>query len=187
MRRICLGILVSALCAAFAAPAQDSAVDQRISELSGKIETLLEGLETQRKQIAELAREVDRLREQVNKPQAEAASPEDVRRVADAVREVDRKRLEDYDKIRSELLKLGKTLTAAAPLAKASPPPEKQRPETPEKGYWYQVQRGDTLSVIVQAYREQGIKVTTDQILKANPGLVPERMSVGQKVFIPAP
>ena len=186
MRRLCLVLLLVAFCSAPSLPAQDG-VEQRLSELSGRIETLLEGLETQRKQIADLAREVDRLRDQVNKPQAEAASPEDVRRVADAVREVDRKRLEDYEKIRAELLKLGKTLSAAAPVAtpKASPP-EKARPETPEKGYEYEVQKGDTLSVIVQAYRERGIKVNTEQILKANPGLVPERLRVGQKIFIPA-
>jgi LysM repeat protein len=29
--------------------------------------------------------------------------------------------------------------------------------------------------------------VTTDQILKANPGLNPNSLKVGQKIFIPAP
>jgi len=49
------------------------------------------------------------------------------------------------------------------------------------------VARGDTLSTIVEAYREQNIKVTLDSILKANPGLKPERLQVGQKIIIPAP
>lgn len=49
------------------------------------------------------------------------------------------------------------------------------------------MKKGDTLSTIVQAYRDNNIKVTMDQILKANPGLKPERMRVGQKIFIPAP
>ena len=47
--------------------------------------------------------------------------------------------------------------------------------------------RGDTLSIIAKAYRDQGIKVTTDQILKANPGLDPKSLKVGQKILIPAP
>ena len=43
------------------------------------------------------------------------------------------------------------------------------------------------LSIIALAYREKGIKITSEQILQANPGLKPNRLSVGQKVFIPAP
>ena len=39
---------------------------------------------------------------------------------------------------------------------------------------------------LVDAYRAEGVKVTVDDVLKANPGLVPERMPVGTKVFIPA-
>ena len=57
----------------------------------------------------------------------------------------------------------------------------------PQKGYDYTIQRGDTLLAIAKAYREQGIKVTTDQILKANPGLDPKSLIVGKKIFIPAP
>ena len=54
-------------------------------------------------------------------------------------------------------------------------------------GYEYSIQRNDNLSIIAKAYRDQGIKVTTDQILKANPGLDPKNLKVGQKIFIPAP
>ena len=57
----------------------------------------------------------------------------------------------------------------------------------PDQGYDYTVQTGDTLSVIVQAFRRRGIQVTADQILKANPGLNWSRMRVGQKILIPAP
>ena len=71
-------------------------------------------------------------------------------------------------------------LASFAPALVLAAPPS-ANPET------YVVQSGDTLSVIVQAYNEKGIKVTTKQILKANPGLVPEKMKVGQKIFIPAP
>jgi LysM repeat protein len=54
-----------------------------------------------------------------------------------------------------------------------------------ENGYEYKVAAGDTLSIIAKAYREQGIKVTAEQILKANPGLNPNSLKVGQKIFIP--
>ena len=56
-----------------------------------------------------------------------------------------------------------------------------------ESGYEYKVAAGDTLLIIAKAYRDQGIKVTSEQILKANPGLDPKSLKVGQKIFIPAP
>ena len=57
---------------------------------------------------------------------------------------------------------------------------------TPEKGIEYTVQQGDTLSAIAQACKDKKIKVTVDQIVKANPGLKPDKMRPGQKLFIPA-
>jgi LysM repeat protein len=55
-----------------------------------------------------------------------------------------------------------------------------------DKGIEYVVKEHDTLSGIVKSCRDQKINVTMDQILKANPGLKPERMRTGQKIFIPA-
>jgi nucleoid-associated protein YgaU len=49
------------------------------------------------------------------------------------------------------------------------------------------VQKGDTLPAIAKAYREQGVKVTTTQILKANPGIDANKILIGQKIFIPDP
>ena len=51
----------------------------------------------------------------------------------------------------------------------------------------YVIKSGDTYSVIAQAYREQGVKITADQIAKANPNVSPNKLHVGQKIFIPAP
>ena len=86
-----------------------------------------------------------------------------------------------------------KTLSAPVSSPKKSAPPtaldgpgtEKAGP--PQKGFDYTIEKNDNLSMIVQAYREKNIKVTIDQILKANPGLNPDRLRVGQKIFIPAP
>jgi len=39
----------------------------------------------------------------------------------------------------------------------------------------------------VKAYKDNNINVTMDQVLKANPGLKPEKLRVGQKIIIPAP
>jgi LysM repeat protein len=113
--------------------------------------------------------------------------------VAEAVKEVDRKRMDDAEKIHTELLRLRKALETPLPTPKSKPasaPREKVTPEKPagdEKVFQYTIQSGDTLGAIVQAYKEKNIKVTAAQILKANPGLKAERLIVGTKIFIPAP
>lgn len=193
MKRIVLLVAMAALCGGgLSARAQDAATEERLNKLSGQIDDLRAGQEALRKQIDSLMREVSSLRDQASKPTSAAATPDDLKRVADAVKEVDRKRLEDYDKIRTELLALRKGLLSTPP---SKPKPvaqqtdsgvDEKRPAS-EKGFEYEVKPRDTLSIIVQAYRENNIKVTTEQILKANPGLKPEKLRVGQKIWIPAP
>jgi len=185
MKRSWICFLLLTLLGTLGARAQDAATEERLNKLSGKIEDLIAAQEAQRRQITELAREIQSLRDELGKPGPEFASQDDLRRLADAVREVDRKRLEDYERIRAELLKLGKTVATSASAPSRDSVRERSAPA--ERGFEYVIQKGDTISVIVQAYREQNIMVTVDQVLKANKGLVPERLQPGQKIFIPAP
>jgi len=191
MKRISFFLLLFAL-SVQCVRAQDAATEQRLNELAGKLEALMAGQESQRKQIDQLSREIRSLHDQQQAAPAVAyASQEDLKRVADAVEKVDRKRLDDYEKIKAELVKLGKTLSAPAPaLAKKNSASEQAaaKPTKPEDGgFTYEVKAGDTLSLIVKGCREQNVKVTADQILKANPNLKPEKLKVGQKITIPAP
>jgi hypothetical protein len=167
----------------------DPATDERLNQLAGKIEDLIAGQEAQRKRIADLAREIDSLREQAAKPVASPIRPEDLSRLADAIKEVDRKRQDDYEKTSAALLKLSKV--AAIPPSKPLRPDRSttsnsDRPPS-DKIFEYTVQPGDTLDAIILAYKEKNIRVTVAQILAANPGLVPEKMKPGQKITIPAP
>ena len=179
--------------------AQDAATEERLNQLSGKIEDLIAAQEAERKQLAELRKEIDSLREQASKPTGNFAAQEDLKRVADTVKEVDRKRLEDYEKIRTTIKDLGKTLAAPTPtrtrkndVAESNDPPKASKqtqtpPDKADKGFEHTVKSGDTLSGIIAAYKEQNVKVSKEQIMAANPGLVPEKMRVGQKIWIPAP
>lgn len=179
-----------ALCAGPALHAQNAATEERLNRLSGQIDGLIEGQQVLKKQIDELAKELDAVREQATRPTGNYASQDDLKRLADALKEVDQKRMEDNETIRKDLLNLGKKVSLPPPHAtriSSSTPPTSGPDKTPSRGYEYVVQKGDTLSVIIQAYREKGVKVTLDGILKANPGLKPERMQVGQKIFIPDP
>ena len=116
-----------------------------------------------------------------------------MQKLADQVQEIDKKQKADQELILKEIEKLGKVGGGSASGHKSTPivsttPTDNSTPGPgPQKGYDYTIQRGDTLLAIAKAYRDQGIKVTTDQILKANPGLDPKSLIVGKKIFIPAP
>ncbi len=172
---------------------QDAATEERLNKLAGQIEDLRAAQDSLRKTLEEVRKELLVLREQASRPTGNYASEEDLKALANSVREIDRKRMEDADKVAAELRKLSKTFAAPTPTPKKSPgvapakAVESEKPGKPEEGFEYVIQKGDTLSVIVKAYREKGVKITTDQILKANPGLKPERLREGQKIFIPAP
>lgn len=193
MKRIAIFVLGLALIGAPGLRAQDAATDERLNKLAGQIQDLQSSQEAITRKLEGLAKEFESLRGQLDKPAGNFASDEDLKRLADTVKEIDRKRLDDYEKIRTELKSLGKTLVASTPSARkiSAPAPTEvasnDKSNVPDKGFEYQVKRGDTLSIIVQAYRDNNIKVTMNQILKANPGLKPEKMHVGQKIFIPAP
>jgi LysM repeat protein len=188
-------LITCALCASPALHAQDPATEERLNKLSGLIEDLIAGQKSQQKQLAELAKEIGNVRDQAAaRPMTTYASQEELRHLGEAVKEIDRKRLDDYSKIRVQLEKLGTTLAAPLPPPKKGPvaaapdaPTDKpDKPVNPEKGIEYTIQQGDTLSAIAQACKDKKIKVTVDQIVKANPGLKPEKMRPGQKLFIPA-
>ena len=188
MKKILILLAVIALSITPTARAQDAAVEERLNKLAGQLEDMQTARVKLEKQIGELTREVFSLREEMSKPAGNFASQEELKKLAEKLQEVDQKRVADNEKILTTLEKLGK-----GGGTKPSRPPSHRPPESPvgsgspEKGYEYVIQSGDTVSTIALAYREKGVKITSDQILKANPGLKPNSLRVGQKIFIPAP
>ena len=175
------------LTAVLQAGAQDAAIEERVSKLNGYVQDLREAQEAQRKQIEQLAKEISNLREQISDSKPNTASQEDLRKLADKIQEVDDKRKADNELIVKEIEALGKSAARARKPPETAVPDVTSKPSGSEKGYPYEIKSGDTLTAIVAAYREQGIKVTVDDILKANPGLKATSLQPGQKIFIPAP
>ena len=100
MKRILFLLLPLALCSAPGVRAQDAATQERLDKLSGRIEDLTAAQEALKKQISDLSRELEGVREQSGKPNTSYARQEDLSRLAEAIKEVDRKRL-DADRRRS--------------------------------------------------------------------------------------
>jgi LysM repeat protein len=197
MKKILAGLLIASLVAA--ARAQDSATQQQLDKLSGQIQDMEAAQAAQEKRISALEQQINNLGSQVNQPGTSgSASQDDLQKLAQQVQEIDKKRQEDNERVLKELERLERALSISPPSHKSSPeiPPDikptplKTHSDSgggPQNGYDYTVQKGDTLLAIAKAYREQGIKVSTDEILKANPGLDPKNLKVGQKIFIPVP
>jgi len=83
----------------------------------------------------------------------------------------------------------GPTTPVADDTAVAAPaqkPAETATPH-PRKGWIYVVKPHETLSLIVGAFRDQGVKVTVPEVRKANGLGATSTLKVGQKLFIPKP
>ena len=171
--------------------AQDAAVEERLEKLSGQIKDLIEAKDAQNKRIEEIAKGLRELQDQQSKPNGNYASQEDFKRLAQNLQEVDRKWQEDNELIIKKIQGLGQTLKSAnTPTPTPTPNPHNDTAQsTPksDKGYEHTVKEGDKLITIVKAYNDKGIKVSLQQVLDANPGLKPETLKIGQKIWIPQP
>jgi LysM repeat protein len=192
MKRLFLLGMALALCTSPVVRAQDAATQEQLAKLSGRIDDLIAGQQTLRKEIDGLRRELASVRELASKPQGDWATPEDLRRVAKGIEEVDRKRIADSELVQKQLEKIRQALDKPLPPPKRTvSAPSKdttaaEKPDRPQQGLEHVVKPGETLSSIVAACREQKIKVTQKQILEANPGLKPDLIIPGKKIFIPA-
>jgi septal ring factor EnvC (AmiA/AmiB activator) len=189
-------ILFSLLIVVFAvsqAPAQDAATQQQIDKLSGQIQDLQEALARQNQRIEDLEKKISDLTDKVNTPVVdESASREDLKKLAEQVQEIDRKREEDRDLILKQIENLSK-VAAIAPVSTShhtrTPPDESgsSGSSAPQKGYEYIIKEGDNLGLIIKAYRAGGVRVTKSQIVAANPKINPDVLIPGTKLFIPDP
>lgn len=178
---------------AFAFPAalahgQDAATQQLIDQINGQIQNIYSVLDKQDKRISALEKSVGDLQNKLNQPAANNyASADDLKQLAEQVKELAQKQQHDNELILKELEKLEE--------AGGLPAASHQRPDVstpasggPQKGCYYEVKKDDTVIAIARAYSEQfKAKVTAAQILAANPGLDPKNMAVGKKIFIPQP
>jgi LysM repeat protein len=199
MKRLFYLSIFSLLCAAFPLRAEDAAAvaarqesEENYKILKGNIENLNDANAALQKRIQSLEKEISELRVQVSKPTGNYATTDDVKRLADAIKEVDKNRVKDNNEIVEKLGKL-KEIIAKSGGSKGREPREPVHTEEPtapppnpdQPTVTYVIKDGDYLSTIVKAYREKGFKVTIDQVVKANPGLNPNVMIPGKKILIP--
>lgn len=176
--------------------------------LAGRVTASEESIEAFRALLQRLEGEVRTLRSeneslrQALANRKDAVTLEQLKRVVDQVQEVDRNRIKDNQQVLEALRKLEKVPLAPPPArperterpsrSEASDPGESRpapaRPALPAEGYVHAIKEGESLSLILDAYRkEYQLKTSMKQVLEANPSIKdPRRVRVGQEVFIPA-
>jgi hypothetical protein len=180
--------------------ADRQAVEERYQQLVGKVQDLAETQQAQAKRIDALTEELRLVRTELGKPNADLVQRDELRKLAEQVKEIDTKREDDKNLILSEIKKLGKTtaVSGGKPIVKSKPDNNvdpganksaDKTADTNYEGFEHTVKSGETLIAIIQAYnKENSLKLTVDQVLKhpINAGVKPEKLRVGQKIFIPA-
>jgi TolA-binding protein len=201
------GLIAGWLCTPGALPAQDSpaaAAEREESQanyrrVNTKIEQLEETLQSLQKQLGTLSAEIHSLSGEVDRLKnrnENAATQEAIKRLADKIEEVDKKRQADNELVRSQFKSLGRELArtvqpkepVAPPVTpKADKPPAHTDPPPSENMRAYKIKDGDTLVRIVTDLRAQDVKITQKQIMDANPKVNWNKLKIGQTVLIPLP
>ncbi len=122
------------------------------------------------------------------------ATEAELKALQDALKELDANRILDRDTLKNSIVKLGELINKVAQQKPATAEPVNPT-RTVAQDFKYTEHKVDSrefLSTIIVAYnqhfKEEGLgKVTLSQVLKANPGLNPDRLTVCQKIKIPLP
>lgn len=186
-RLLALGLaMVFGLPAAFSQPVDPAVVGERLLRLTSAVESLEMALASQKRQIDNLSTELRQVRqEMLDRSQAQPrGGDDDLKRLAAAIAEVDRKRVADAEQVLRVLGELRKSIAAAAesgggrtgaaarPAAGGSRPARPAEP-APEKELPYVIKRGQTLSQLLVEFntdaRKHGYRpLTTQQVMDYN-------------------
>ncbi len=178
------------------------------------LESFRTAIQRLRDDVARLKNENETLRTQVNAPR-NYATPEQITRLTEQLREVDRNRSSDKQQILDAIDRLKALPPVVVPVPdkpsktppvkigdkadktpdktpdkapdKAPDKPAPTEPEIPAEYYEHVMGAGETLGVIIEAYnKEHGLKVRLPHVMKANPEIKDaRRIRVGQKIRIP--
>lgn len=177
-------------------------MQENLRAMNARIEDLEASNHSLKARLDDLRRELQQLREESRKLGDQSNLQDQIRKLADGIKDVDAKRRADNEKVLGELAKLSRQMaetpvvvpptpklpsTSSHTPAPADTEPKASKPAVSEKGIEYMIKSGDTLSGIVAACRAKDLKVTQKMLREANPDLNWDKLRVGQKVFIPLP
>jgi peptidoglycan hydrolase CwlO-like protein len=172
--------------------------EERYQRLVADLQAVQSDNEALHAKITAMEQEIQSLREALARPADNSANQDELKRLAEKIEEVDKKRLEDKDVISEEIRKaigeVESTIRGTPVSVHEQKPKPRAAQDTPasDNGYSYTIKNGDTLGEIVKAYnadyKSKGLKtITIRQAKEANPNVDWGRLRVGQKIVIPRP
>ena len=159
------------------------ALRENNQRLQSQLNDLLEAFNALKTELSKVQSEVRQLRTKLGAMNPNVVTRSDLEVLANSVREIDRKRVQDKDLILKEM----------KGLLRSKPSIPKPKATDSQKGFDHTVQSGETISAIISAYnaelKRQGTtkRITLKSVLTANPNLNPRTMRIGQSLFIPDP
>jgi TolA-binding protein len=182
--------------AAAIAAKQDA--DERYERMSTDLQAVQADNQDLRAKITSMEQEIQALRDAQAKPADNSAMQDEMKKLADAIQEVDKKRQADTEAISEQIRNsIGQIEHAVGngtptPTHVTHPKTEDTTPAPNVDGYSYTVVEGDRLDLIVKAYnaeyRSKGLKtITMRQTREANPNVDWNRLRIGQKIIVPKP
>ena len=159
------------------------ALRENNQRLQSQLNDLLEAFNALKTELNKVQSEVRQLRAKLGARNPNLVTRSDLEELANSVREIDRKRVQDKDLILKEM----------KGLLRSKPTLPKPKVTDSQKGFDHTVQSGETISAIISAYnaelKRQGAtkRITLKSVLTANPNLNPRTMRIGQSLFIPDP
>ena len=198
-----------------AQPLDPAVIGERIQRLTAAVESLELALASQKRQIDALGNELHKVREDVTRQNENQrlANPrpwaDELKRLADAISEVDRKRVADGEQVVRVLSDLKKAVASstevpkpsrAAPQGKggagkgSSEPstekPEKEKEKAPEKVLEYVIERGQRLSDVIGSFNEEAKRqgyqtLSVSQVMKFNNIKDDKKIREGTKIQLP--
>jgi LysM repeat protein len=186
-----------------AAIAAREEAEDRYKRMAADFQALQADNQLLHSKVASLEQDLQTLRDAQAKGPDVSGVQEELKKLAQAIQEVDKKRLEDKDAISEQIRKSVARLESAlgnsppppvhAPGPDTKPPPASTLdPSAIENGYVYVIQPGNTLGEILKAYnkdfKSKGLKtISVREAMAANPKVDWGRLRVGQKIIIPRP
>lgn len=178
------------------APAQNAAevmaayrvLEEKNRRMEANMEELQSTLEVLRKRLESQSSEIVSLREELTRSKGDSVKPSQLDALAqEMTKTMNEYRKKDRELILGELNKLrADLLDEVRQGSRSTPPPNATRvPEPVGDHYDYTIESGNTISSIVKAFRDQGVNVTQEDVIKANPGIKPTGLQVGQTIKIP--
>jgi chromosome segregation ATPase len=159
------------------------ALRENNQRLQSQLNDLLEAFNALKTELSKVQSDVRQLRAKLGARNPNVVTRSDLEELANSVREIDRKRVQDKDLILKEM----------KGLLRSKPTLPKPKATDSQKGFDHTVQSGETISAIISAYnaelKRQGAtkRITLKSVLTANPNLNPRTMRIGQSLFIPDP